>query len=118
MKEDYRYPVATQDGRLVAGRINNRAAIFQTDDLKTGSVVLKNDSRKEFTGLAFHPSGRYLAATSNDATVKVYDTEAWAVVRVFTWEVGRMRSITFSPDGMLAAAGGDQGQIVLWDWDL
>jgi hypothetical protein len=40
------------------------------------------------------------------------------VVQVFDWDVGRLRSTAFSPDGMLAAAGGDAGKIVLWDVDL
>jgi WD40 repeat protein len=81
-------------------------------------ATLRNDNRKEFTGIAFHPSGRYLAATSNDATVKLYDTTTWEVARTFTWDIGRMRSIAFSPDGTLAAAGGDKGKIVVWDVDL
>ena len=71
-----------------------------------------------FTGVAFHPSGRYLAATSNDTTVKLYDTDSWQVAKTFTWDVGRLRSIAFSPDGMLAAVGSDSGKIVVWDIDL
>jgi WD40 repeat protein len=59
-----------------------------------------------------------LAATSNDATVKLYDAATWKMVRAFDWDVGRLRSIAFSPDGMLPAAGGDKGKIVVWDVDL
>lgn len=81
-------------------------------------VRLRNDSRKHFTAAALHPSGKYLAATSNDATVKLYDTTTWDVARAFTWEIGKMRSVCFSPDGTLAAAGSDRGQAVVWDVDL
>lgn len=117
-KDGWRHAVAGWDGQLLAGRRGSRAAVLRADALTSKPVVLKSGGRKEFTGLAFHPSGKYLAATSNDATVKVYDVETWALERVFSWQVGRMRSIAFSPDGMLAAAGSDTGQVVLWDWDL
>jgi hypothetical protein len=81
-------------------------------------ATLRNTNRKEFTGIAFHPSGKYLAATSNDETVKLYDTATWDVAHTFTWKIGRMRSVCFSPDGSLAAAGSDKGQVVVWDGDL
>jgi WD40 repeat protein len=51
--------------------------------------------------------------------VKLYDTESWQVgedVHPGTW--GRMRSIAFSPDGTLAAAGSDTGKVVVWDVDV
>jgi len=76
------------------------------------------DGNKQVTNIAFHPSGKYLAATSNDATVKLYDTTTWQVAKTFTWNIGRMRSIAFSPDGMLAAAGSDTGKVVVWDVDV
>jgi WD40 repeat protein len=77
-----------------------------------------NDNRKHFTDVAFHPSGRYLAATSNDATVKLYDTQSWQVARLFSWEIGRLGAVAFSPDGCQGAAGSDTGKVVVWDVDL
>lgn len=92
--------------------------VYQSDDFSLPPRVIRSDTRKHFTGIAFHPSGRYLAATNNDETVKLYDTTTWDVVHRFTWDIGRMRSIAFSPDGTLAAAGGDRGKVVVWDVDL
>ena len=102
----------------MAARRGSWLGVFRADDFAAGPVVICNDSRREFTGLAFHPSGRYLAATSNDATVKLYDTATWKVAQAFDWDIGRLRSVTFSKDGMLAAAGGDRGRIVVWDVNL
>jgi WD40 repeat protein len=79
---------------------------------------VRNDSRKHFTAAAYHPSGRYLFATSNDTTVHVFDAHTWERVARFTWQVGRLRSVAVSPDGSLAAAGGDKGEVVVWDVDL
>jgi len=111
-------PVLSADRRWVAGRHGAWAAVYRADDFGAEPVRFRNDNRKEFTGLAFHLSGRYLAATSNDATVKLYDTSTWKLAQAFDWDIGRLRSIAFSPDGMLAAAGGDKGKIVVWDVDL
>lgn len=93
-------------------------SVWPRADLDLDPHVIRNESRKHFTGVAFHPSGRYLAATSNDTTVKLYDTESWQVAKTFTWNVGRLRSIAFSPDGTLAAVGSDTGKVVVWDVDL
>jgi WD40 repeat protein len=110
--------VQSADGRLIAGRRRAWVVVWLAADLGAEPARLRNDSRKEFTGLGFHPSSRYLAATSNDATVKLYDTATWAVAEVYDWDIGRLRLVAFSPDGMLAAAGGDKGKIVVWDVDL
>jgi WD40 repeat protein len=110
-------PALSADRKWVAARRGAWAAVYRADDFGAKPVRFRNDNRKEFTGLAFHPSGRFLAATSNDATVKLYDTSTWTVAAAFDWDIGRLRSIAFSPDGMLAAAGGDRGKIVVWDVD-
>ena len=110
--------VQSADGRLLAGRWGAWVGVLPADDLGARPVKFRNDSGEGFTDLAFHPSGRYLAATSSDATVKLYDTATWQLARAFDWGVGRLRSVAFSPDGMLAAAGGEKGQVVVWDVDL
>jgi WD40 repeat protein len=108
--------IAPDGSRLVA---RNAAALLAWDAHDFACAPQKvRGGKLHFTGIAFHPSGKYLAATSNDKTVKLYDTTTWQVARTYTWEIGRMRSIAFSPDGTLAAAGSDSGKVVVWDVDL
>jgi WD40 repeat protein len=110
--------VLSADGRYLAGIRTNSLFVLSTSALDHEPVRFPAAGRKHFTGLAFHPSGRFLAATSNDATVKLYDTSNWSLATTYTWDVGRMRSVAFSPDGMLAAAGSDTGKVVVWDVDV
>ena len=105
-------------GELIAVAVTGSLFIFTAADLAQAPHKLRNTGRKHFTDIAFHPSGKYLAATSNDETVKLYDTATWEVARTFTWDIGRMRSVAFSVDGTLAAAGGDKGKVVVWDVDV
>jgi WD40 repeat protein len=109
---------ASPDRGLIAGIRTIRLTILSAADLTKPLATLKNNVQRDFTDLAFHPSGRYLAVTSNDETVKLYDTATWQIARTFTWKIGRMRSIAFSPDGALAAAGSDSGKVVVWDVDV
>jgi WD40 repeat protein len=111
-------PVLSPDGAQIACYRGVQVAVYKVEALRDAPATFANDNPKQFTALAFHPSGRFLAATSNDSTVKLYDTVTWKMVQAFNWDVGRLRSIAFSPDGMLAAVGGDQGKIVVWDVDL
>jgi len=111
--------VLSPDGSLLAGFDGLWVRVYPVNQPSGEPLAtIKNDNKKRFTGIAFHPSEKYLAATSNDATVKLYDTTTWQVAKTFTWNIGRMRSIAFSPDGMLAAAGSDTGKVVVWDVDV
>jgi WD40 repeat protein len=96
----------------------NSLCVWNASDLEAGPRLVRSNTRSRLTAVEFHPSGKYLAATSNDATVKLYDTQTWQVAKSFTWDIGRMRSIAFSPDGTLAAAGSDSGKVVVWDLDV
>jgi hypothetical protein len=64
------------------------------------------------------PGGRHLALSLSDLTVRFLDTATWGERAAFRWGVGRLGCLTFSPDGMKAAGGGNKGLIVVWDVDL
>ena len=104
------------DGRWLVFGAGRRLAVAAAPAL-TPAAELRG-GRAYFTAVAFHPSGRFFAATSNDATVKLYDTDTWQVAKTYSWEIGKLRSVAFSPDGTLAAAGSDTGKIVVWDVDV
>jgi hypothetical protein len=109
---------AAPDGRWLVG-LRRTWSFYWPIEAGIGSEGhLKSDRRKHFTDAAFHPSGKYLAVTSNDRTVKLHDTTTWELERTFSWKIGQMQSVAFSPDGTLAAAGNDRGQVVVWDVDL
>jgi WD40 repeat protein len=105
------------DGTWLVVRGGPSLLVWGARDLGRKPRKVRGAGRGHFTGLAFHPGGRYLAATSNDRTVRLYDAATWQVAHTYSWDVGRMRSVAFSPDGDLAAAGSDTGQVVVWDID-
>jgi WD40 repeat protein len=106
------------DGRSFVTCRASVLTVWDADNLKKKPRAIKGDSRSRLTGVAFHPSGKFLAAACNDKTVKLYDTAAWKVAKTLTWDIGRLRSVCFSPDGTLAAAGSDSGKVVVWDVDV
>ncbi len=89
-------------------------------ELSTGRRLgeARSQGRKHFTDVAFHPSGRALAASSNHQTVRVFDAASMAELAAFDWEVGPVRRLAFAPDGQRAAAAGKTGRVVIWDVDL
>jgi WD40 repeat protein len=105
------------DGRQIVA-VHDHLLVVWDIRMPGKPVQVRNDSRKHFTAAAYHPSGRYLFTTSNDATVTVWDTENWVRLNRYDWDVGRLRAVAVSPDGLTAAAGSDRGRVVVWDVDL
>jgi WD40 repeat protein len=104
------------DGRWLAAAAETHLHVC---DISTGVQVLDvPNGRRHWFATAFSPDSRLLAACSADETVRIYRTDTWNEAADFNWGIGPVRDVVFSPDGMRAAAGGDKGQIVLWDIDL
>jgi WD40 repeat protein len=106
------------DSRWIAAACGNVVLVWDSANFKTTPIALADSGRLDVTGLAFHPGGNFLAATSNDSMVRLYDTDTWRCVKTFSWDIGRLRSVAFSADGLLAAAGSDSGRVVVWDVEL
>jgi WD40 repeat protein len=72
----------------------------------------------ELTTMTFSPDGRFLWAGTARGACAVHDTVLARESHAFDWGIGAVHSIAFSPDGLVGAAGGENGQIVVWDVDV
>jgi WD40 repeat protein len=79
-----------------------------------GEPPLQVPTGRQVSGLAAHPDGQLLATTSGDQVV-FWDAPSWQRGKTFAWKAGSLRTIAFSPDGMLAAVSGAKGRVIVWD---
>ena len=82
-------------------------------DLETGEEIgsLKNSTALQ--GLAYHPGGKYIAASMIDGLI-VWDTHSQTQVTELKL-IGSLHSIAYSPDGKLLAAASSEGIVNVWD---
>jgi WD40 repeat protein len=73
------------------------------------------------SGVAFSPEGGRLLTCGWDGVARLYafDAASGVVLREvgrYDWKVGRLFDVAISPDGTLAAAGGNEAPyLVVWD---
>ncbi len=92
-------------------------SLLEQWDLRTGRRThrLTAPGRAYFQGLAVHPGGQFVVTVSGDGTARYWAAADLSPLRVLKWGIGKLHSVDLSQDGLLAAAGGDKGQIILWD---
>ncbi|QJW93672.1 WD40 repeat domain-containing protein [Frigoriglobus tundricola] len=61
--------------------------------------------------------GGTLLTAGNDGFVRTWDAGTGAERRAFNWDIGKLYSAAFAPDGLTCAACGERGQVVVWDVD-
>jgi hypothetical protein len=83
-------------------------------DLHHARWVASGDPPAEVRSLAFDPAGRRLAVGLGDGTLELRDRECRPGCRLETC-AGGVTAVTFAPDGLTCAAGGEDGQVVIWD---
>jgi WD40 repeat protein len=107
----------TADGSKLLARTDSRTV--QLFDADTGAPAgeLVHPGRPYVTGVAVHPAGPVACARTN-GTVTLWDAEKREVIRTLDWKAGKLVSVAFGPDGALAAAGTEDGKVVVWDVDF
>lgn len=112
-------PLISPDGRHLG--VIGYSCMYMYDLSALGKprrIASTQGSYGNFVSFAFHPGGRQLAVIHGGPTlVKIYDVDTLQVTTKFNFRVGALSSVAFSPDGMLGAAGSQDGRIVLWDVD-
>jgi len=71
-------------------------------------------SEDPVTGVAFHPSGRYLVSSSLDATLKIWDLRMGYAIYTLYGHEGATTAVNFSPDGDYLCSGAADSVVMLW----
>ncbi|XP_076592054.1 katanin p80 WD40 repeat-containing subunit B1 isoform X2 [Chaetodon auriga] len=71
--------------------------------------------KANITSLGFHPFGDFLASSSMDTNIKLWDVRRKGYVFRYTGHTQAVRSVAFSPDGKWLASASDDGTVKLWD---
>jgi WD40 repeat protein len=108
-------PVFSADGRTIAvGNRNSTTALF---DVATGKRLVLLPKR-ETQELAFHPSGRLLAVSYVDGSIRLWEPATGRLIAEQEKVAAEIYSLDWSPNGKLLASSGLQGDICLWDEQL
>lgn len=104
--------VLAADGGRVAVIAGRTVRVWDADT--SAELATLADGRKQPKAFAFSSDGRYLGVLFQDS-VSLYDTTSWTVARTYAWQVGKLLSLAFSPDGATAAVGSEKGKVVVFD---
>jgi WD40 repeat protein len=111
-------PQVSADGRYLAALGYGNMYVWDLTTLAKPGKIGGTATFGDFRSCAVRPNGKTMAVIHGGPTlVKVYDLAALKQVHKWTWKLGPLRSVAYSPDGTVGAAGSDDGRIVVWDVD-
>ena len=67
--------------------------------------------------VGFLHEGRTVQTASSDGTVRLWEAATGTERHRYDFGIGKVYSACFAPDGLTCAAGGESGQVVIWDVD-
>lgn len=80
-------------------------------------VVLKGHTRF-VRAVGFTPDGGTLMTACGDGCARLWNADTGELLSTYDFGIGRLYSGAFAPDGLTCAAGGETGQIVVWDVEV
>jgi WD40 repeat protein len=86
-------------------------------DLETGRQCMLRGFKSEIGQARFSPDGRLLLTGTSDGLVRLWNPLSGDCLRQYDWRIGPIWELSLSPDGLTCAAGGENGQVVVWDVD-
>jgi len=111
-------PVLSPDGQTLAVAGYSSLYFFDLQTLAKPRRITTKQSGGDYRSYAFHPDGQHFALIFTGPTlIKLFDLKHLKLQHKLNWRIGKLTSIDFSPTGAVAAAGSEDGKIVVWDVD-
>ena len=99
----------------------------QSGAIKVYSIGADEDEPPKFilTGhstyieyLAFHPSGKILASSAGDRTIRFWDMETKKEISALEVPGEVVTALAFSPDGKIVVTGDYEGRVKVWEFEM
>jgi WD40 repeat protein len=103
----------SSDNRFFATSYGAEIVVWDVETGKTATTL--SVGKKHVPDVAFTTNSTRLIATSNDETVRQWDTKTWKEKDVYTWKVGKLTVLDVSSDGCRIASAGALGKVIIWD---
>jgi WD40 repeat protein len=103
----------SSDGQILAVAAGMQVFVFDVPGKRLRGKIEVHAN--QVASVAFAPGSRLLATASQDGTVRFWDVTSLSERAAYDWEIGKLRGVAFSPDGMTAAAVGEKSKVVIWD---
>jgi WD40 repeat protein len=86
-------------------------------DVARGAEERQVRASASVNAIALTADGGRLYTACADGSVGVWDVPKLKKITEYKWNIGEVFCVTVAPDGLTSAAGGENGQIVIWDVD-
>jgi WD40 repeat protein len=103
------------DGTRIAIGYRNLVDVRRADG--AGQTVTCTGHTGLVWSAGWSADGKSLFTASDDGTARQWNPDTGAELRTFEWGIGEILCTAFSADGLLGAAAGRSGKIVVWDLD-
>jgi WD40 repeat protein len=111
------------DTRLAAAPDGRAVYVWDTTalerwDVKAGKRTAHIPAAgRAFQGLAIHPTRRVVITVSSDGNARTWDPLDLTLLDTLKVSATKLHSLAINSTGTLAAAGGEKGQVFVWDLD-
>lgn len=117
-KQDCRAIALSADGKTMAVGVDWNTKLYDVDKCRRDPKALPVElvgHKGQVSSVCFSPDGKTVMTGSWDETVRLWDVATGKERANYKWGVGRVYCVTYAPDGLRLAAGGDLGRVVVWD---